>query len=300
MNNTKDISLIASICIVIPTYNRAAILAKSLQKYLAVQHIAKATMLIIDNNSSDNTAQVVRDFTASSNLKVQYFFEKEQGLSYAKNRAIEICEQSYMLFLDDDCYPQPDILEACATHVESSRTAVVGKIKRWAEMVPAWNLDAFFIDNHPSEVLVQLDSARYFKGGIVLLSRNVIENMGAFNTSLGMNGTETAYGEDTDLALRLLASKQKIFYDPSIVMYHCSHQNSVRGYLNAYYTLNKNAVEKTQSVFNSFLKLIKSIILSPISFLKTFVKYKNIKTAFANSLIPVSVSLGRFMASWHR
>ena len=301
MNNAKDISLIQSICIVIPTYNRAAILWQSLLKYQEIAHIKEATILIIDNNSSDDTAHTVREFRERSNLNVVYYFEAQQGLSFAKNMAIELCEQDYMLFLDDDCYPQKDVLVHCAHHIALRRKAVVGKVMRWAEMVPTWNLDEFFIHNHPSNVAVDINSSLYFKGGIALLSKEMLRKIGGFNLSLGMRGSESAYGEDTDLAIRLMAKGEKICYDPAVAMYHCSHQNSVRGYCKAYYTLGRNSFE-LNNVNHSWVKLslwcVRAWIHAPFIFVGAWVKYANIKTALVKAGIPVALAFGRIRSAY--
>ena len=300
MNNAKYTSLIQSICIVIPTYNRAAILLQSLMKYQEIAHIKEATIFIIDNNSNDHTSQTVHDFRERSNLNVLYFFEAKQGLSFAKNKAIELCEQDYILFLDDDCYPQKDILEHCAHHIAASRKAVVGKINRWEEMVPTWNLDEFFIYNYPSDSAVYLNSARYFKGGIALLSREMLQEIGGFNPSLGMRGSESAYGEDTDLAIRLMAKGVRIRYDPDVAIYHCSHQNSVRDYYKAYYALGRSSSE-VNDVNHSWvtlsLRCTKAWIYAPFIFLGALVKYANLKTALLKAGIPAALAFGRNRSS---
>ena len=298
MNNAKEISLIQSICIVIPTYNRAAMLSQSLKKYLEIAHIKEATILIIDNNSSDHTAKTVCDFRERSNLNIVYYFEAQQGLSFAKNKAVELCTQDYMLFLDDDCYPEKDILLYCAQHIAASRKAVVGKINRWVDMVPPWILDEFFIHNHPSDVTIELKSSLYFKGGIALLYREMLQEIGGFNLSLGMRGSKSAYGEDTDLATRLMATGEKISYDPAVAMYHCSHQNSVRGYYKSYLTLGRNASEVNHSWVKLSLLCVKACIYAPFIFLGAFVRYANVKTALVKAGIPAALAFGKIRSSY--
>jgi glycosyltransferase involved in cell wall biosynthesis len=304
MNNVKDIPLIQNICIVVPTYNRASILSKSLKKYLEIDHIKEATILVIDNNSSDHTAQTVHDFREYSNLNVVYYFEAQQGLSFAKNKAIELCTQDYMLFLDDDCYPQKDILVHCAHHISASRKAIFGKINRWAEMVPAWILNEFFIHNHPSDIAVDLKSCLYFKGCIAMLSKEMLQEIGGFNLSLGMRGCKSAYGEDTDLAARLMANGEKIRYDPAVAIYHCSHQNSVQSYYKSYLTLGRNSYEvnHVNHVNHSRIKLylwcIKKLIRAPFIFMGAWVGYRNVKTALVKAGIPVALALGRISGAY--
>jgi len=293
MNNTDDISLIGSICVVIPTFNRADILAQSLAKYAEVLHIENASILVVDNNSSDNTAQVVIDFKQDSRLNIQYIFEENQGLSFAKNAALKHCKQEFILFLDDDCYPQEDILLACAKNIAAGNKVVVGKIKRWDAMVEPWNLDEFYIQNCPSEKPTVLKTSTYFRGGVLLIAASLVRELNGFDTNLGMKGNKSAYGEDTDLAKRLLSDKQSIFYDPSIAMYHKAHQNSVGAYLRAYYTLGKTEYGGKHSKFVLLLKAILSVCKFPFVFISTFFSHWKWKTAMVKSLIPVANSFGR-------
>ena len=101
MEDTLDILLI--VC----TYNRAeslrellGCLAKTDRENLAIE------VVVVDNNSTDNTADVVRSF--EDRLQLRYLFEPVQGKSHALNRALDECEPGKIVaFLDDDMSPDP-------------------------------------------------------------------------------------------------------------------------------------------------------------------------------------------------
>jgi glycosyltransferase involved in cell wall biosynthesis len=301
MNNAKDISLIQSICIVIPTYNRANILAKALAHYPGIDLIEHAHLLIIDNNSNDNTKDIVDAFVAKTNLKVTYHFEPRQGLSIAKNTALQLCEQAYILFLDDDCYPQADILIQCIQYADKAEVATVGKIKRWNAMVPEWIIDDFFIDNFPSDTPERMMTSRYFKGGILFIATAILVKMNGFDTALGMKGSKSAYGEDSQLAAQLLQANYPITYDPTMVMHHCSHQHSISAFTRAYFGLGKTYAKKTQpGALRIGVKLIIAIAKSPFTLTKAAITYPSLQTAFTKTLLPIATYGGQLAGSFSK
>jgi glycosyltransferase involved in cell wall biosynthesis len=298
MNLDENRDLIQRICIVVPTYNRADILEKSLAMYSEILYISEATILIIDNNSTDRTNEVVREFKKKYQLKVEYYFESQQGLSIAKNTAIRICKQDYMLFLDDDCYPQRDILVNCLNSLILPNTFVLGKVKRWKEMVPAWIEDDFFIRNPESDTRTMLIDTNQVKGCILLIERNVFEIINNFNTSMGMNGTKIAYGEDTELGYRAKSFGIEIWYDPSIAMYHRSHFVTVRAFLKKHYIAGQayqSLRVKKKGVFRLLALVCYHLFKSPFIFLSFITKSANWKGAFVASLSKVSNYSGQLM-----
>ncbi len=64
-------------------------------------------ILIIDNNSSDDTAAQVKRYQAEwrTTVPLRYCFEPQQGLAFARQRAIETASGTWVGFLDDDNLP---------------------------------------------------------------------------------------------------------------------------------------------------------------------------------------------------
>jgi len=90
------------ISVIVCTYNRASYLQKTLTSFFeqtclgAVDH----ELLVIDNNSSDDTPQVVEEFKARPGAR--YIFERRQGLCCARNRGVAESRGEIVAFLDDD------------------------------------------------------------------------------------------------------------------------------------------------------------------------------------------------------
>lgn len=94
--------------VAICTYNRAYDLSESIHSAIR-QHVEyDVEIIVIDNNSTDGTAQLVQEIQASEGVNnVKYVLEKKPGLSAARNRAIREARGEYILFLDDDAIASP-------------------------------------------------------------------------------------------------------------------------------------------------------------------------------------------------
>lgn len=101
--------------IAIPTYNGASRLPKVLDKLLAQVNTEQITweVIVVDNNSTDETAQVVRDYQTHwlASVPLRYCFEPQQGAAYARLTAVREAKGELVGFLDDDNLPAPDWIQ---------------------------------------------------------------------------------------------------------------------------------------------------------------------------------------------
>ncbi|WP_018983108.1 glycosyltransferase family 2 protein [Salinimonas chungwhensis] len=98
------------ISVVICTYNREKALTKCLNSFLAVAFTEAWELIIVDNNSTDNTKNVIEAFSSEGKLPIKSVLEKKKGLGNARNKGIATASYEIVAFTDDDCYPQPDYL----------------------------------------------------------------------------------------------------------------------------------------------------------------------------------------------
>src|SRR5258705_7046279 len=77
------------VSVVICTYNRCSLLVRALE---SLQHQEPADLsyevLVVDNNSTDETRDITQRFIEKNPRKFRYIFEPKQGLSYARNAGI--------------------------------------------------------------------------------------------------------------------------------------------------------------------------------------------------------------------
>jgi glycosyltransferase involved in cell wall biosynthesis len=86
--------------IVMPTYNRAFIIQRAIKSVIA-QTYYDWELIVIDDGSTDNTAEIIRQY--SGNRKIKFFqYTINHGVNYARNRGIEVCSGDYVTFLDSD------------------------------------------------------------------------------------------------------------------------------------------------------------------------------------------------------
>ncbi len=101
------------VSVIVCTYNRAKYLPNCL-KHLADQSadFKEYEVLIIDNNSTDSTAEICKAFlNENKELNIHYFVEKNQGHTFARNRGILEAKGEILSFIDDDAFVKNDFIE---------------------------------------------------------------------------------------------------------------------------------------------------------------------------------------------
>src|SRR6266513_4046350 len=99
-----------AISVVIPTFNRAAMLAATLESF-AAQSIPKNRyeVVVVDDGSKDATSEVCRDL--ASRIQLKYLHIDNSGISAAKNTGILASRGKIVLFFDDDDIADSHLLE---------------------------------------------------------------------------------------------------------------------------------------------------------------------------------------------
>ena len=126
--------------IIIATYNRANELVDTLRGLAGLTTRSSWEVIVVDNNSSDNTRQVVEDATAAFPAPLRYLFEGTQGKAIALNSAIREARGEILLFTDDDALVEPDWLDQADAALEETGGAYVGGrvLPRWESARPSW------------------------------------------------------------------------------------------------------------------------------------------------------------------
>jgi glycosyltransferase involved in cell wall biosynthesis len=82
--------------------------------------------MVIDNNSKDNTKDIVEGRCVRPGIEIQYIREEEQGLSRVRIRGIQEDKRRIVLFTDDDCYLQPGYFREVVNTFTISEIAYCG------------------------------------------------------------------------------------------------------------------------------------------------------------------------------
>jgi glycosyltransferase involved in cell wall biosynthesis len=214
------------VSITVQTYNRSAVLAEMLESLHALRCPQKTDyeILIVDNNSSDDTQDVVRRYREILGSRVRGAFEPRQGLSHARNRAWREAKGGIVSFLDDDVKVDPAWLEAVAAAFECYAPAVVGgkSYLIYPFPRPSW-LPEFYESllsrlDYGDRPIVNVEQPLF--GLNLSVQKEWLERAGGFDTSLGRRGRYLSSGEEFDLLQRIRARGGVAVYEPKAVVGH--------------------------------------------------------------------------------
>jgi glycosyltransferase involved in cell wall biosynthesis len=219
-----------SLDIVIPTYNRAELLAKTLASIGRARIPAGIDLgiVVVDNNSTDATAQMVHAAMAEHGGRLRYLKEKRQGRSFALNAGIGASGAELIGMIDDDEQIDEDwICEIARNFADPSLDFLGGPcLPNWGGLAcPKW-----LPRSHGGLIgwIVQADedftygegSHAYMVGGNAVVRRRVLDAIGRYHTSLGRTKNNVNGGEDLEIFGRLLAAKAKGRYSTRLIIYH--------------------------------------------------------------------------------
>ena len=116
------------ITIILCTYNRCGSLAKALQSASALRlpDSDEWEVLVVDNNSSDKTREVVEEFRGRYPGRFRYLFEPQQGKSYALNAGVREARGDVLAFTDDDVTFEPMWLQNLTASLRTGEWAGAG------------------------------------------------------------------------------------------------------------------------------------------------------------------------------
>lgn len=202
------------ISVVICTRNRASTLAATLQSLSQIQSKYSWEILLVDNASTDNTKEVI----AEHGGQLRYLLAERIGLGAARDFAWRRAKGKIVAFTDDDCYPEPDFVDAVVAAFENNPDVSVigGQIKLYdADDIPvAIDLRTEPVEYGPRAFL----DAGLFQGANISFRRCALESIGGFDPDFGA-GTRFAC-EDIDAVAAVLWSGCKGRYDPTPKVHH--------------------------------------------------------------------------------
>ena len=197
------------VSIVVPVYNGERTIAESIEALLTLDYPKSLLQIIvIDNNSTDNTADILQQFDG-----IDVLFEPKQGAYQARNTGIQFAEHDLIAFTDADCLPRSDWLTRLVASLDGA-AIIGGKV----EAHPPSNLVERYIDHR--KVLDQEKMAQgaefslpFFVTANCLVKREVFDKIGTFDTYFKIAG-------DADLCWRVQRAGFKLAYCPDAVVVH--------------------------------------------------------------------------------
>ncbi|MDR5708488.1 MAG: glycosyltransferase [Armatimonadota bacterium] len=220
--------------VVIPTYNRAETLKLTLQSVLAQRTDVPHEVIVVDNNSTDGTREVVAAFARGATVDVRYILEPAQGSSAARNAGVAAARGEVIAFLDDDVIAAPGWLAALADAYAELPDAwcIGGRVTlRLPDLLPPWLAP---LDGLVASYLSQQDLGGglvrigYPKGLIsanLSVRREALEQVGGFSGRLGRFGGQLLSGEDIELCQRIQRAGGAVYYCGAASVAHLVSQS---------------------------------------------------------------------------
>lgn len=233
--------------IVISTFNRALQLEQLLEDLsyqfaaISAEESAGVEVLLVDNNSYDNTKEVAYQYTESTVIPLKYYVEEKPGVSAARNFAVKQAKGQMVCFLDDDLTLDEDWLQEALKIAEDCSNREIGVyggrvIPLWQERLPEWlsyeapyGVDQKVFSGHSYgdeesfyPVEGDLGRANFPTGTNIFIRREIFDNCGDFRCDLGPDATQEALGlhEDEEFFDYLSALKVPMLYVPQCSVFH--------------------------------------------------------------------------------
>ena len=184
------------ISIIVPTYNESRIIQLKLINLSRLGY-PKSLLetLVVDSNSSDNTAEIVQQFCEkNSDANLRLIAEKERkGKSHALNSALEQCKGEIIIVSDADCFWPSDILEKAIPFLADPSVGVIGgpKILMNAEQTWVTRMEEQYLRSANSLRLGEskAGSTVFFEGGFSAFKKNAINGFDPYKTGSDDCGT---------------------------------------------------------------------------------------------------------------
>jgi glucosyl-dolichyl phosphate glucuronosyltransferase len=213
--------------IILPTYNRATLLGTALDSLIEARRPQElsVTVFVVDNNSKDETAEVVRAYQQRLPW-LRYIFETQQGSSAALNAGIRGGTGELVAMINDDEEVDVHWFEVIQELFQNTSFDFAGGPyrPRWGAGKPDWVCKEFgavvgWVDGGDTAQQYGPAFAGMLMGGNAVIKRNVLNKVGPYNTTLGrIEGLGAC--EDEDMFQRLLAKGFRGLYVPDLVIYH--------------------------------------------------------------------------------
>lgn len=219
----------ATITVVVITFNRAPMLAKTLASLVELDTTLPSgesftyEVVVVNNASTDNTQEVIDGYVSEtprgSAMRIRTFYEEEPGVAPARNRGLRESHSEWVAFHDDDQTAHPEWLAKLVELAQRKRVKVVGGAVKLSlpegtnrELAPQCRTLL-------GERVGWDEEAPYTRKRVpgtnnVLIHQSVFDEVGVFNTGLKVGGS------DADLYRRIRNAGHTAWYTPESIVYH--------------------------------------------------------------------------------
>ena len=218
-----------TLSIIICSYNRASYISDALTSlYVQSSGLDDFEVIIVDNNSTDNTKEVYAQWRhTNTNGQFTFISETKQGASFARNTGAAIAKGEWVCFMDDDAVATTDYVKNIIKHIQD-QPFIVGFggriIPKYIPAEPKWM--SYYVSSlvgnfDYAPTACAFENGKYPLESNMIVKKSVYDQIGGFNVNLpGVVGTLRIGGEGKELFYKIIALGHTIYYDPSICVHH--------------------------------------------------------------------------------
>jgi glycosyltransferase involved in cell wall biosynthesis len=227
---------VSSVTVLICTFNRCAPLARTLDYFVKLPKPPdySVDVIVVDNNSSDATPEVVGAAAAAACVPIRYVREGRQGKSFALNTGLALACGDILALTDDDVILDADWLDRIVDVFRTTDVVFVG-----GKVLPLWEAPppSSLLTKRAQDIwgplgLLDYGEERIFYdgspharrrplGGNLAIRRDAIVEIGGWRTDLGRPSGTLISGEDHEIYFRLQrAGRFRGVYEPAMVVHH--------------------------------------------------------------------------------
>ena len=242
------------ISVIVPTHNRSEYLRNTIIS-LQEQNFPKDDyeIIVVDNNSTDDTSEVVEECNRKSKKEVVYVREQEIGLHNARHAGARAAKGEILAYVDDDVICDANwLFELIKPYIDSEVGCVGGKIlPKWEAEPPEW------VNQYPSYLsLLDLgDEVKELKtpkiyGCNFSIRKSLLFEVGGFNPDAFGDKKLIWYRGDgeTGLLVKVLSVGVKLIHTPYAIVWHVIPENR----LTVRYFKKRSFIQGISSSFSAY------------------------------------------------
>jgi GT2 family glycosyltransferase len=221
----------STICAIIPTFSRAAMLRECIDSILA-QTRPLDQIIVVNDGSTDDTQNIVKSYGE----RVTLISKPNGGKSSAINLALPLCKTDYVWICDDDDIAAPDGAEVLAVALDADADAgfAFGTFKIFRDEVGerVYSPPTYWLREGEPDFHIQFLEEMFTFQFAMLVRRSLYEKTGPFQEDL-------IRSQDHEMAIRL-ARNAKPVYVPQVIFFQRVHEGQ-RGSGSASFASEANA-----------------------------------------------------------
>ena len=202
------------------TYNRFELTMKCINSIFEAYcpHLFRFEILLIDNGSKDRTPEIPE---LLNDNRLVYCYEPRQGLSYARNRALDMANAPWLVYIDDDALIHHDFIDNWLKIKGKEKFVCIGGkyLAYFENAKPKWWPQDWGTKPDITPEFSEISTPE-LSGGVLFLNLKLLPHDIRFRGDLGMKGGYISYGEENYFQSQLLERGLKLAYAPELKIDH--------------------------------------------------------------------------------